>query len=79
MGLYDRIMSATNDPTNALKVNSAAQGAARLATDTGHSGLAVAAAAGAALFAAVDTVMHAPKATDGPYATFTTDTRPGRH
>ncbi|EST25794.1 hypothetical protein [Streptomyces roseochromogenus] len=76
MGLYDRIMSATNDPTNVLKVNSAAQGAARLATQTGHSGLAVAAAAGAALFAAVDTVMHAPKATDGPYATFSTDDRP---
>jgi hypothetical protein len=73
MGLYDRIMSATNDPTTALKVNSAAQSAARLAADTGHSGLAVAAAAGAALFAAADTVMHAPKATDGPYATFTTD------
>ncbi|MGW5773622.1 hypothetical protein ACWEVY_31305 [Streptomyces longwoodensis] len=75
MGLYDRIMSATNDPTNALKVNSAAQGAARLATDSGHAGLAVAAAAGAALFAAVDTVMHAPKASDGPYATFRTDNR----
>ncbi|WP_030656624.1 MULTISPECIES: hypothetical protein [Streptomyces] len=75
MGLYDRIMSATNDPTNVLRVNSAAQGAARVASDTGHSGLALAAAAGAALFAAVDTVMHAPKASDGPYATFHTDDR----
>ncbi|MGW7487144.1 hypothetical protein [Streptomyces sp. NPDC054786] len=73
MGLYDRIMSATNNPANALKVNAAAQGAARLATDAGHPGLAVAAAAGAALFAAADSVMHAPKVSDGPYATFDTD------
>ncbi|KIZ18652.1 hypothetical protein [Streptomyces natalensis] len=72
MGLYDRIMSATNNPTNALKVNAAAQGAARLATDSGHPGLAVVAAAGAALFSAADTVMHAPKAS-GNYATFDTD------
>ncbi|WP_405756746.1 hypothetical protein [Streptomyces sp. NBC_00073] len=75
MGQYDRIMRATNDPTAALKANSAAQGAARLATDTGHPGLAVAAAAGAALFAAVDTVMHTPKAHDVEYATFRTDDR----
>ncbi|MDD9378900.1 hypothetical protein M8Z33_19995 [Streptomyces sp. ZAF1911] len=73
MGLYDRIMRATNDPSAVIKVNSAAQGAARLATDTGHPGLAVAAAAGAALFAAVDTVMHTPRAHDGEYATFRTD------
>ncbi|WP_028815308.1 hypothetical protein [Streptomyces flavidovirens] len=73
MGLYDRITSATNDPSSVLKVNSAAQGAARVATDMGHPGLAVAAAAGAALFAVADTVMHAPKASDGPYATFDTD------
>ncbi|WP_030417262.1 hypothetical protein [Streptomyces sp. NRRL S-1448] len=72
MGLYDRIMSATNDPTTALKVNAAAQGAASVATDSGHPGLAAAAAVGAALFAAADTVMHAPKASDG-YATFDTD------
>lgn len=73
MGLYDRIMSATNDPSNALKVNAAAQGAARLATDSGHPGLAVAAAAGAALFATADTLLHAPKSTGSPYATFDTD------
>ncbi|MFF2805763.1 hypothetical protein ACFVT2_01030 [Streptomyces sp. NPDC058000] len=72
MGLYDRIMSATNDPTNVLKANSAAQAAARVATDSGHSGLAVAAAAGAALFVAADTLLHAPKASGG-YATFDTD------
>lgn len=71
MSLYDRIMRATDDPSTALKVNAAAQSAARLATDTGHPGLAGAAAAGAALFAAVDTVMHAPKSgSDVEYATF---------
>ncbi|WP_030659190.1 MULTISPECIES: hypothetical protein [Streptomyces] len=73
MGLYDRIMRATNEPSNVLKVNAAAQGAARLATDTGHPSLAIAAAAGTALFAAVDTVMHTPKAHDVEYATFRTD------
>ncbi|MFI1966773.1 hypothetical protein ACH429_22110 [Streptomyces pathocidini] len=66
-------MSATNDPANVLKVNAAAQSAARLAADTGHSSLAVAAAAGAALFAAADTVLHTPAASDDPYATFDTD------
>ncbi|MFI9081177.1 hypothetical protein ACIGW8_32705 [Streptomyces sioyaensis] len=75
MGLYDRIMSATNNPTTALKVNAAAQSAARVASDSGHPGLAAAAAAGAALFAAADSVMHAPKANDGPYASFDTDDR----
>jgi hypothetical protein len=73
MGLYDRIMRATDDPTNAVKVNAAAQGAARIATDAGHPGIAAAAAAGAALFVAVDTVMHAPKAAPGTYADFKED------
>ncbi|GAA0386692.1 hypothetical protein [Streptomyces luteireticuli] len=75
MGLYDRIMKATEDPANALKVNSAAQSAANLASDLGHPGLAAAAAAGAALFAAVDTVMHAPKVAHGEHATFKTDSK----
>lgn len=73
MGLYDRIMRATEDPANALKVTSAAQAAARVATDAGHPAVAAAAAAGAALFVAVDTVMHAPKAAPGTYATFCED------
>jgi hypothetical protein len=70
MSLYDRIMRATDDPTTALKVNAAAQGAARIATDAGHPGIAAVAAAGAALLAAADTVMHAPKAAPGTYADF---------
>ncbi|MEU7157333.1 hypothetical protein [Streptomyces chrestomyceticus] len=68
MGLYDRIMRITDDPTTVLKANTAAQSAARLAADTGYPGLAAAAAAGAALLAAADTVLHAPKA--GQYAEF---------
>lgn len=70
MSLYDRVMRATDDPATPIKANAAAQCAARIATDAGHPGLAVAAAAAAALLAAVDTVMHTPKVAPGTYATF---------
>lgn len=73
MSLYDRVMRATDDPEAALRVNAAAQGAARLATDYGHPALAAGAAAAAAVFAVVDTVMHTPKAAPGDYATFKGD------
>jgi hypothetical protein len=73
MGLYDRIMRATDDPLTPVRVNAAAQGAARIAENAGHPGIAAAVAAGAALVVAVDTVMHAPKAAPGTYATFDTD------
>lgn len=78
MSLYDRIMGATENPMAVHKVNAAAQMGARLATNNGYPQLAAAAAAGAALFAAVDTVMHAPKVTPGEYATFDESQAPKR-
>lgn len=71
MSLYDRIMRATENPMAVQKVSASAQAAARLAHDNGYPQLAAAAAAGAALFAAVDTVVHAPKAAPVEYAGFT--------
>lgn len=73
MSLYDRLMRATDDPATVLRVNTAAQGAARLATDYGHPALAAGAAAATALFAAVDTVMHTPNVAPGTYAGFKGD------
>lgn len=73
MSLYDRIMTVTDGDTATLKATYAAQGAARIATEAGHPGLAAVAAVGGALFAAVDTVMHTPKAAPGTYADFRTD------
>lgn len=68
MSLYDRIMRATDGDTASLKATQAATGAARIAAETGHPGLAAAAGAAAALVVAVDTVMHTPKAAPGTYA-----------
>ncbi|MFF7199166.1 hypothetical protein ACIOC1_34155 [Streptomyces sp. NPDC088197] len=72
MSLYDRIMTVTDGDTATLKASYAAQGAARIVAEIGHPGLAAAAAVGGALFAAVDTVMHVPKAAPGTYAGFRT-------
>ncbi|GAB7182165.1 hypothetical protein ATKI12_1996 [Kitasatospora sp. Ki12] len=73
MSLYDWVMRATDNPMAVHKVSSAAQVGARVATDHGYPQLATAAAAGAALFTAVNTVMHAPSAAPVEYAGFTTD------
>ncbi|MFG2831150.1 hypothetical protein ACGFWI_27355 [Streptomyces sp. NPDC048434] len=75
MGLYDRIMSATNNPTTALKVNAAAQSAARVASDSGHPGLAGRCRCrGRAVRRGGQRDARA-QANDGPYASFDTDDR----
>jgi hypothetical protein len=74
MSLYDRIMTATENPLTSKKVVTAASAAAHTATDQGYPHLATAAAVAGAMFAAVDTVMHTPAAAPGTYATFETDT-----
>lgn len=75
MGIYDRIMRATENPTNAAKVTTAAAHAARIAASSGHStAAAVAVGAAGALFVAADKALHAPSAApEGGYATFRDD------
>jgi hypothetical protein len=74
VGLYDRIMQATENPTNVAKVTTAASNAAQIAANGGHSGAAVAAGVAGALFVAADRALHAPSAApEGGYATFRDD------
>lgn len=70
MNLYDRIMRATESDTASLKATQAATGAARIASEIGHPGLAAAAGVAAALIVGADTVLHAPKAAPSTYADF---------